>query len=114
MTLNQLRYFIALGEEKNFTEAARSCAISQPSLTNAIRALEHELGGALFHRRPRGHLTALGNALWPHFQLIVHALDETPRIVAAMSSKSAATVTAMNGKSAATARTNTLGVPATP
>jgi LysR family hydrogen peroxide-inducible transcriptional activator len=103
MTLNQLRYFIALGEEKNFTLAARRCAISQPSLTNAIRALEQELGGVLFHRRPRVRLTALGNALWPHFQLITHALDETPRIVAAM-----------NGKSATTVMADTLGVPAMP
>jgi DNA-binding transcriptional LysR family regulator len=89
-------------------------AARSPSLTSAIRALEHELGGALFQRRPRVHLTGLGNALWLHFQLIVHALDETPQIVAAMNSKSGATVAAMNGKSGPTATAHTLGVPATP
>jgi LysR family hydrogen peroxide-inducible transcriptional activator len=84
MTLNQLRYFIALGEENSFTRAASRCAVSQPSLTNAIRVLEYELGGALFYRRPQIRLTALGNVLWPHFHSIVHAADETPRIVAAL------------------------------
>jgi DNA-binding transcriptional LysR family regulator len=50
--MHQVRYFLALCEELNFTRAARRCGISQPSLTTAIRALERELAGALFHRDP--------------------------------------------------------------
>jgi LysR family transcriptional regulator, hydrogen peroxide-inducible genes activator len=41
--MHQVRYFVALCKELNFTRAARRCGISQPSLTTAIRALEREL-----------------------------------------------------------------------
>ena len=82
MNLQQLRYFIALCEERNFVLAARRCNVTQPSLTHSIRALEEEFGGPLFKRRPT-HPTALGEALRPHFEAIVRALDEIPRIVAA-------------------------------
>jgi DNA-binding transcriptional LysR family regulator len=82
MTVNQLRYFLALCAEKSFTLAARRCAISQPSLTNAIRMLEDEIGGTLFHRKPHARLTCLGRTLRPHFRSIVKAVDKTPRIAA--------------------------------
>ena len=88
MTPSQLRYFLVLCETKNFTRAAHRCAVSQPSLTNAIKALEDELGGALFFRRPQVQLTTLGRALWPHFRSIVKAIDKTPQIAAALFTKS--------------------------
>jgi DNA-binding transcriptional LysR family regulator len=88
MTPSQLRYFLVLCETKNFTRAAHRCAVSQPSLTNAIKALEDELGGALFYRRPQVQLTTLGRALWPHFRSIVKAIDKTPQIAAALFTKS--------------------------
>jgi hypothetical protein len=50
MEMHQVRYFLALCEEQNFTRAAKRCGVSQPSLTNAIKRLEAELGGSLFHR----------------------------------------------------------------
>ena len=50
MEMHQIRYFLALCEELSFTRAAQRCAIAQSSLTRAIKALETELGGALFHR----------------------------------------------------------------
>ncbi len=59
MQIQQVHYFLALCEELNFTCAARRCGISQPSLSNAISALERELGGALFHRKPSIALTGL-------------------------------------------------------
>ena len=52
MQMHQIRYFLALCEERNFTRAARRSGVSQPSLTNGIIALERELGGALFQRKP--------------------------------------------------------------
>jgi DNA-binding transcriptional LysR family regulator len=70
MQLPQIRYFLALCEELNFTRAARRCGISQPSLTNAIRALEQALGGALFHRKPSVTLSALGGMVRPYFDEI--------------------------------------------
>ena len=70
MQIHQIRYFLALCEERSFTRAARRSGVSQPSLTNAIAVLEKELGGALFNRRPAVALTALGNAVFPHFERI--------------------------------------------
>ena len=53
MQLNQIRYFLALYEERNFTRAARRCGVSQPSLTNAIKRLEQTFGSPLFERTSR-------------------------------------------------------------
>src|ERR1700756_1300383 len=50
MEMHQIRYFLALCEELNFTKAAERCHVAQPSLTRAIKQLEEELGGALFRR----------------------------------------------------------------
>jgi DNA-binding MarR family transcriptional regulator len=50
MEMQQIRYFLALCEAGNFSRAAARCGISQPSLSNAIKQLEAELGGPLFER----------------------------------------------------------------
>jgi Bacterial regulatory helix-turn-helix protein, lysR family len=47
MELHQIRYFLALCEELNFTRAAERCDVAQSSLTRAIKTLERELGGPL-------------------------------------------------------------------
>jgi LysR family transcriptional regulator, hydrogen peroxide-inducible genes activator len=76
MQMHQIRYFLALCEERSFTLAARRSGVSQPSLTNAISALERELGGALFQRRPVIALTALGQAMQPYLKQIAQAADQ--------------------------------------
>jgi DNA-binding transcriptional LysR family regulator len=88
MNLPQLRYFVALCEEQNFTRAARLCHVSQPSLTNAIRVLEKELGRRLFHRKPFVRPSELAKRLRPHFESIVEAVDVTPQIISAYSARS--------------------------
>ena len=65
MEMHQVRYFLALAEELNFTRASERCNVTQPSLSRAIKLLEEELGGPLFHRErefdaPHGS--------WPHGQ----------------------------------------------
>jgi hypothetical protein len=71
MEMHQVRYFLALCEERNFTRAATRCGVSQPSLTNAIKRLEAELGGSLFHRdRVNTRLTDLGIKLRSDFEQI--------------------------------------------
>lgn len=50
MTLTQLKYFNAVCQFKNVTNAANELHVSQPSISNAIRELEDELGIQLFHR----------------------------------------------------------------
>jgi DNA-binding transcriptional LysR family regulator len=85
MEMHQIRYFLALCEELNFTRAARRSGVTQPSLTNAIRALEGELGGALFQRKPRIVLTELGAAIRPYLvEIDRHAVNarETARLLA--------------------------------
>jgi DNA topoisomerase IA len=62
MEMHQVRYFLAVAEELNFTRAAERCNVTQPSLSRAIKLLEEELGGLLFHReRESTHLTDLGH-----------------------------------------------------
>ena len=80
MQMHQVRYFLALCEEFNFTRAARRCGISQPSLTTAIRALERELGGALFHREPSIALTRLGRAVRPYLDEIARNADHAREV----------------------------------
>lgn len=50
MTLTELRYIVALAHEGNFSRAAESCSVSQPTLSVAIARLEDELGVHLFER----------------------------------------------------------------
>ncbi len=76
MEMHQVRYFVALSEELNFTRAAIRCHVSQPALTRAIKALEAELGGPLL-RRERGntHLTELGALMLPYIRSVQDHAD---------------------------------------
>jgi len=66
MEIQQIRYFLALSEDLNFTRAAERCGVSQPSLTRAIKRLEADLGAQLVRReRSRTHLTELGMKIKP-------------------------------------------------
>lgn len=56
MTLNELKYIVAVARERHFGRAAESCYISQPTLSVAVRKLEDELGVSLFERR-KGEVT---------------------------------------------------------
>ena len=74
MEMHQVRYFLAVAEELNFTRAADKCDVSQPSLSRAIQMLEQEFGGPLFWRE-RGHtnLTELGLMIRPHLETVFEA-----------------------------------------
>lgn len=54
MTLDQLRYIAVTADTGNITEAAKRLFISQPSLSNAIHALEKEMNVTIFLRTSRG------------------------------------------------------------
>ena len=64
MDIRQLEYFLAIVDHGGFNRAAAALYVSQPSLSQAVRALERDLGSDLFHRIGRkAVLTEAGKAL---------------------------------------------------
>ncbi|MCI0430412.1 MAG: LysR family transcriptional regulator [Rhodospirillales bacterium] len=76
MEMHQIRYFLAVAQELNFTRAAERCNVTQPALTRAIQKLEEELGGLLFRReRNLTHLTDLGHLMRPHLEQVLRETE---------------------------------------
>ncbi len=81
MEMHQVRYFLSVAQELNFSRAAEKCNVSQPSLSRAIQQLEGELGGQLFHReRQLTHITDLGQMVRPHLETVYNAAVEAKRL----------------------------------
>lgn len=76
MTLNQLRYVVTVAEKGTISEAAKSLFLSQPSLTNAIRALEDEIQITIFNRTNKGIvLSNEGNEFLGYARQILQQID---------------------------------------
>jgi DNA-binding transcriptional LysR family regulator len=80
MTFRQLEYLVAVIDEGSFGRAALTLHVSQPTLSQQIRALEAEIGGALVERLPRGvRPTAAGEALLPAARAALAATERARR-----------------------------------
>lgn len=76
MDRDQLAAFDRISREGSFTRAAISLGIGQPAVSARIRALEEEVGGALFARGRRVALTALGESFLPFARRALEVLGE--------------------------------------
>ena len=84
MELRQLRYFIAVAEQGNFSRAAEKLHVSQPPLSTQIKQLEQELEVRLLQRGNRGvSLTVAGAVFFEEARAVLarleHAKAETQR-----------------------------------
>ncbi len=76
MTLNQLKYIIAVSKENSLNDAAKKLFISQPSLSAAVRSLEEELGFDVFIRSKSGiTLTTKGTEFLGYARSVVEQFD---------------------------------------
>jgi len=77
MELRQLRYLVALAEERHFTRAAERVRVAQPALSQQVAKLEAELGTPLVDRTTRRvQMTAAGELLVAHARRALAELDD--------------------------------------
>ena len=76
MDILRLRYFRAVAQTENISQAAEKLLISQPALSKAISLLEDEVGVALFQRSGRRiALNEYGHAFLKYAELAIDAVD---------------------------------------
>jgi len=77
MTLNELRYVVAVARTQHFSKAAEACHVSQPSLSIAIKKLEEELGITIFQRGKRQvEVTPEGEAVVQQAQKVIEEAEK--------------------------------------
>jgi LysR family transcriptional regulator, nitrogen assimilation regulatory protein len=80
MDSRQLRYFIAVYEQRNLSRAADQTSVAQSALSHHISNLEAEFATPLFERKPRGmEPTAAGERLYEHARVILRAMAAAER-----------------------------------
>lgn len=96
MELRVLRYFLSVAETESVTAAARQVHVAQPSISRQLRALEKDLGVALFTRRA-GSLTlnAAGRRFRPIAQDLVRRAEQAAETIAAVGRGEEAALTAV-------------------
>src|SRR5215471_3338643 len=88
--LHDLRYFVAVAEELNFTRAAERLHLSQPALSKQIQGLETTMRVSLLKRTRREvRLTAAGEALLVKARALLSAWDEATVSIAEIASNEA-------------------------
>jgi DNA-binding transcriptional LysR family regulator len=80
MELRHFRYFAAVAQHLNYSEAARRLRVAQPAISQTILDLEEEIGARLFLRSNRNvRLTSAGEVLFEEVQSIFKRADEAKR-----------------------------------
>jgi len=75
MTLSELKYIVALAQQRHFGRAAQQCNVSQPTLSVAIKKLESELGVSLFERSKNAvTVTPLGEQIVHKAQVVLEGV----------------------------------------
>ncbi|NEX61789.1 LysR family transcriptional regulator [Noviherbaspirillum galbum] len=93
MEIYQLRTFLAVAKTGHLTKAAEKLHISQPAVSKQIRALEEELGVALFVRTPTGSpLTKAGELLLPQAEKTLADALELVRMAKGLQGQKAGTI----------------------
>jgi LysR family hydrogen peroxide-inducible transcriptional activator len=76
VNLRDLRYLVAVADERHFGRAADACFVSQPTLSTQIRKLERELGVELVERNPRHvALTGIGERVVERARAVIREVD---------------------------------------
>ncbi|MGN7470702.1 LysR family transcriptional regulator [Brevibacillus sp. SAFN-007a] len=76
MDIRQLQYFVEVAKQKNFTRAAQTLHVSQPSISKMMKALEEELGVVLLDRAERKmELTDAGELVYGYATKVLQLLE---------------------------------------
>jgi LysR family hydrogen peroxide-inducible transcriptional activator len=82
MTITQLKYVLAVAEQKNFTKAAEKTFVTQPTLSMQIQKLEEELAIQIFDRTKKPiELTSVGNKIVNQARNIVNEAERMQDVV---------------------------------
>ena len=81
MTLQELRYVVALADKGNFVRAAEACHVGQPTLSMQVKKLEDYLGVMLFDRN-KHHLrpTPIGEKIIEQARIALNVVDQIKQI----------------------------------
>ncbi|MGM9521387.1 MAG: LysR family transcriptional regulator [Oscillospiraceae bacterium] len=93
MDIRQLKYYITIADEAGVSAAARKLNMTQPPLSNCLKALEDELGVLLFKRESRKLvMTREGELLYRYAKKILYDFDETKKLFQDLKSGTAGTL----------------------
>lgn len=82
MTLTQLEYIIAVDNEKSFAKAAKSCKVTQPTLSMQVKKLEEDLGVLLFDRSKKPILTTdIGTRIITQARTVLRETGRIPELI---------------------------------
>lgn len=82
MTLQQLEYILALDKHRHFVKAAKSCYVTQPTITLQVQKLENEIGIQIFDRSKSPLVpTATGQIILAKARLILQEVSQLKEMV---------------------------------